>query len=162
MLDGGTHDPLQPLDEQHGQISEWASQMRASAAFAHGLLTPGRVERLARFYRSKVLNHFRYEERVLFPALLEICGSPTLEERFAAFISDHDELRLRIEILLGDLGCLTSPGADEALERSIVRRAQLTIDRLLEHAAAEDALLMPLMERHGAAVPAVIARQAEG
>ena len=123
MLDGGVHDPLRTLEEQHGQISEWAAQVHASAAFVAGQLSPGRAERLAEFYRGKVLNHFRYEERILFPALLEVCGSPTLERRFQAIIEEHDELRLRIEILLADLDGLASGAGDGALERSVVRRA---------------------------------------
>jgi hemerythrin-like domain-containing protein len=148
MLDGGTQDPLRPLEEQHGQITEWAAQVRASAAFVPGQLSPERVARLARFYRDKVLPHFRYEERHLFPALLRICGTPSLTQRLLAITQEHDELRLRIEILLGDLDSLATPGRSEALERATVRRAQLTIDRLLEHAAAEDALVLPLLVRH--------------
>jgi len=156
MLDGAPRDPLQSIEEQHGQISEWAAQVRASAAFVPGQLGLERVVRLSRFYRSMVLPHFRYEERYLFPALLVVCGSESLGERLAAITAEHDELRLRIEILLSDLDSLASPDRTEALERATIRRAQLTIDRLMEHAAAEDALLLPLLERHGAGVRAVL------
>jgi hemerythrin-like domain-containing protein len=156
MLGGATPDLMLPLEEQHGQITEWAAQVRASVAFAPGQLGPERVARLIRFYRDKVLPHFRYEERQLFPALIEICGSPSLEQRLLAIAEEHDELRLRIEILLGDLDSLATPDRGEGLERAAARRAQLTIDRLLEHAAAEDALVIPLLIRHGAALREVM------
>lgn len=161
MLDGGPQDPLRPLEEQHGQITEWATQVRAAAAFVPGELTPERVERLSRFYRIKVLPHFRYEERHLFPALLRICGTPSLTQRLLAIAEEHDELRLRIEILLGDLDSLVSSERSEGLEQATVRRAQLTIDRLMEHAAAEDALVLPLLVRHRAALREVLGEASE-
>jgi hemerythrin-like domain-containing protein len=152
MLDGGHRDPLWSIDEQHGQMAEWAAQVRAAAAFVPGQLDLERVARLRRFYQGTVLGHFRFEERVLFPALRSELDDPALAEELAAFAREHEELRLRLAILLDDLETLAQPGRSFALEAEVVRRAQLTIERLKEHAAAEDVLLAPLLERHGAAV----------
>jgi hemerythrin-like domain-containing protein len=158
MLDGALSDPLNPLDEQHGWISEQAVQMAAAEDLRQGQLGPERVMQLIRFYRGMVLPHFDYEERFLFPALLRVCGTPRLAEQLAQLVDEHDELRLRIEILVSDLESLEAGGRDEALERDIVLRAGIGVDRLVQHAALEDAIMMPLLRRHGAKVRAVLSR----
>jgi hemerythrin-like domain-containing protein len=147
-----TEDTLQHLfrhhDQQHRQISEWASLVRVATLLQPGALARPRVARLRHFYRDTMLAHFAFEERTLFPALLAVCGTAYLEHRLRSFVEEHDELRLRIEVLLADLDSLGGPVEAREAEDAVVRRGRLTIDRLLEHAAEEDELLLPLLERH--------------
>jgi hemerythrin-like domain-containing protein len=158
MLDGALADPLHPLDDQHGWISEQAVQLSAAEDLRQGLLSPERVDQLVRFYKGMVLPHFEYEERFLFPALLKVCGTPRLAEQLAQLVDEHDELRLRIDILVADLESLEDRPGDPDFERDVVRRARIGVDSLVKHAASEDDITLPLLRRHGAKVRAVLTR----
>jgi len=151
-------DPLQAIDEEHGLIAEWAALARAAAGLEPGALDPDRLAWLRGFYGNGVLGHFAYEERHLFPAMLEVCGTPLLAGRIRGLLQEHEELRLRLEILLDDLSSLTGSPGEGGEEREVLGRARLTIASLEAHARAEDTLLGPLLAAHGPHVRAALDR----
>jgi hemerythrin-like domain-containing protein len=126
-----------------------------------GELDAARLAWLRGYYGRGVLAHFEYEERHLFPALLEVCETPLLCERLRELAREHGVLRQLLSRLLDELEALTEPGCGRAAEEAVVEGAQRTVERLLAHAAAEDALIQPLLERHGGIIRPVMAMRTE-
>ncbi len=162
MADDKFSDPLGVLDAQHGQINEWLEQMRAAVTFLYGETRHVDVEGLIAYYRGQVVPHFRYEERVLFPAILDVCGTPELERELDAFVAEHRELLPRLRTLVELLSELATGELEEWDADRAVRQARLLIDTLLVHAAREDDLLQPLIERHHSALQLALERSGGG
>jgi len=140
--------PQPRLADEHDQIAEWITHMRAASDFLYGEAGPSRIRRLAAFYERKVRPHFRYEEEQLFPALRRIDPDPELHDRLANFEREHDRLLEDLDQLISSLRAIAegSMGGPELVRTS--RQSRLTIDLLLLHAAQEDDVLLPLLERY--------------
>ncbi len=134
--------------DQHSQVVEWIAQMRTASQFLYGEANRARILELADYYRRQIRPHFTYEEQILFPRVRELEPDPELHARLAEFEREHEELLLRLDILIEDLIAVAQDelnGPDHVLT---TRRARLGIDLLLLHAAHEDEVLMPLFEKH--------------
>lgn len=141
-------DPVERILLEHAQVTEWLEQMRAAAGFLyHGEQAHG-VERLRIFYRNNVRKHFDYEEQQLFPALRAACPSPELNEALDEYLDEHSRLLPRLDELLLLLDRPSTASPREPAYRETLRRARLVIDHLMVHAANEDDVLLPLLERH--------------
>ncbi len=138
--------------EHHDQVREWITQMRMASDFLYGESDTEKLMELADFYRREVRPHFAYEERKLFPAIRELEPDPGLHARLAAFEREHVELLANLDTLIENLETIADgllPGPQVAMSS---QRARLAIDLLLMHAAEEDDLLLPLIERHRGAL----------
>jgi hemerythrin-like domain-containing protein len=141
--------------EHHDQVREWITQMRIASDFLYGDADAAQVRALAGFYRREVRPHFAYEERKLFPALRELEPDPELHARLDAFEREHLELLAGLDALVENLEAIASGALPGPRLDASSRRARLAIDLLLLHAAEEDDLLLPLIERHRGALAGI-------
>ncbi len=129
-------------------MREWITQMRVAADFLYGEAQPKQLRELADFYRREVRPHFAYEERKLFPALRELEPDPELHARLAVFEREHTALLASLDPLIDNIEAVAGGALPGPQIADSGRRARLVIDLLLLHAAEEDDLLLPLLERH--------------
>ncbi len=141
--------PQQPrLADEHDQIAEWITHMRAASDFLYGDAGPARLRRLAAFYERNVRPHFRYEEEQLFPALRRIDRDPDLHDQLASFEREHAQLLDNLDQLIANLRAIAEGAMGGPEMARTTRQSRLAIDLLLLHAAQEDDVLLPLLERY--------------
>jgi iron-sulfur cluster repair protein YtfE (RIC family) len=135
-------------NHQHEALGDWLKQMQAAADFLQGDEHSVVLEQLMDHYESHVRPHFRFEEQRLFPALRRVVGNTAVDSKLRALEAEHMQLETRLDTMLDDLYAM-STGELDAYERDqAARRIRLVIDRMLLHAAQEDDILGPLLERH--------------
>jgi iron-sulfur cluster repair protein YtfE (RIC family) len=124
-------------------LDEWAGVLAAEAARGGQVRRAGNL--LRAFLADEVLPHTRAEERALYPAGKR---DPRTGLLVQALVSEHRALASRAE----RLATQTEPVAVAAAAEAI--RALFA-----SHAAKENDLLLPALERSGADLAALLARE---
>lgn len=146
-----THDPLVTLVQDHKLVSEWMTTMWNAIGLLEGVEASDLI-RLQEFLREHVMDHFELEERVIFPALLELDTNPAVAQLITALREDHVDILSKTSRLFGSLSwAMTNDDSEESL-RALMGRARKLIEDLLAHAAREDAHLLPLVQDHRQAI----------
>jgi iron-sulfur cluster repair protein YtfE (RIC family) len=132
---------------------------------AMGLLEgvgPLELERLQSFLNDHVMDHFLFEEAVVFPALLARDPGAATQTLIAKLHRDHvDILGATSRLMSGLAWCVASKDTEEHV-RAWRGQARALIDAILVHAAHEDAHLLPLVHEHRAAIAARMPTAATG
>ena len=142
-----TTDPMRTLVEEHQLVSEWLSTMWNAMGLLDGE-GPEDLIRLQAFLRANVREHFEFEERHVFPALLSPDVAPTARVLVNELRREHVEI-------LGDCSRLFSGlswamASDDSVDaiRALKKLTREIIDKILAHAAREDRHLLPLVQEH--------------
>jgi iron-sulfur cluster repair protein YtfE (RIC family) len=128
---------IESFREQHATLLEHVEHLRALAAQLPDQGVEERaagVERVLGFLRGSLIPHAEAEERVLYPAVAELLGSP---EATATMITDHRAVVTRIEEL-----AQTSPDAPDRLQELLYGLYAL----LVVHFRKEEEDDLPLLE----------------
>lgn len=148
-------DPLQELIEGHERVSEWLD-IKKNASGLLEVEVPADLIQLQVFFRRHVLDHFAYEDRQVFPALLAVDPSPGTHALVAELREEHKQILAACGRLFTDLAwCLTTEDVPAAI-RARQPQAQELLDTVLAHAGREDARLLPLVETHRQQLAAII------
>ncbi|MGH3149395.1 MAG: hemerythrin domain-containing protein [Streptosporangiaceae bacterium] len=135
------------LVARHAELREvlgrWAGVLAAAAA-SGGPVRPAR-NLLRAFLADEVLPHARAEERTLYRAAGR---DPAASLLVQALIGEHRDLAARA----GRLGEPASPAA-------VAAQAAAISALFASHVAKEDSLLLPAIERSGADLAALLARE---
>ncbi|HUY52081.1 MAG TPA: hemerythrin domain-containing protein [Streptosporangiaceae bacterium] len=124
-------------------LDEWASVLAAEAA-GSGQVRPAR-NLLCAFLADEVLPHARAEERTLYPARKR---DPRTGLPVQALVSEHRALASRAERMATQTEPVAASAAAEAISALFA-----------SHAAKENDLLLPALERSGADLAALLARE---
>jgi len=116
----------------------------AATAASSGPVRPAR-NLLRAFLADEVLPHARAEERTLYRAARRDPGASLLVQ---ALISEHRDLASRAATL-----------GEPAQPAAIAAQAAAISALFASHAAKEDSLLLPALERSGAGLAALLARE---
>ena len=135
------------LMARHAELQEvldhWAGVL-ATAADRGGPVRPVR-NLLRAFLADEVLPHARAEERTLYPAARR---DPDTSLLVQTLISEHRDLAS----MAARLGELAQPAA-------LAAQAETISTLFASHVAKENALLLPALERSGADLAALLARE---
>ncbi len=129
--------------ELEAVLDHWAGVLAAAA----GSSVPVRPVRnlLCAFLTDEVLPHTRAEERTLYPAARLV-----------------PEVSLLVEALIREHGVLASMAgslSESAQPAAIAAQAAVISALFASHSAKADELLLPALERSGADLPALLARE---
>ena len=129
---------IESFREEHAALLEHIGHLRSLAAQLPDQDVDERaagVERALGFLRGSLIPHARAEERVLYPAIAGLLGSP---EATATMVSDHRAIVARIEEL-----ARTQPEALDRLQELLYGLHAL----LVVHFRKEEEDYLPLLER---------------
>jgi hypothetical protein len=138
---------VEALMARHAELREvldhWTGVLAAAAA-SGGPVRPAR-NLLRAFLADEVLPHARAEERTLYRAARRDPGISLLVQ---ALISEHRDLAARAATL------------DEPAQPAAIAAQAAAVSALFaSHVAKEDSLLLPALERSGADLAALLARE---
>ena len=144
----------EPFRKEHAHLLEHVEQLRELAATLPGASPTERTDGIAEavgFLRDRLIPHADAEERILYPAVAEILGSPAAT---ATMISDHRAIVERIDALESAAGDDVIPlqellyGLHALLVVHFRKEEDDYLPLLEERPDAEVAAVLSRMERH--------------
>lgn len=143
-----TRDPLQKMLDQHIHVSEWLHMLKEAGECLDLASETIDFPKLQTFFKVNVMEHMKFEEQRIFPALEAI--DPSTAPLVASLLREHLPILADAGRMFGQLARHAAGITEEdAQTRLLVKQV---VDRLLAHAAREDAELLPLVSRHRDAI----------
>ena len=139
-----------------GLTGSLSQQVQALALSSPAGDSPAECRKTLDELRASLLLHFRVEEEGLYPDVQRIAaeGAPRVDILTAFFGEESDDdlkahalLRARLEEIGGMLSRAQAAGMSDELVGRLANAANLAHDLLSRHAAKEDTLIFPLVER---------------
>jgi iron-sulfur cluster repair protein YtfE (RIC family) len=138
-------DPLKRLINDHEHVSEFLDYMGEIKGLLQNQITRDQVEPVRKFLDQNVVEHFTFEEDVIFPAILSGGATTETGELIAELQGEHEVILKDVEefrnlvskdsfLLEGDL----SPRMNALIQN--------IFDGLLSHSSLEDEKLLPIVK----------------
>ena len=104
------------------------------------------IPRLYRFADEYVVQHFKFEEQELFPAILRKGSS---EERYfiGELLEDHKHILTSLERFKESIS-VYEPQPNKEQVREIIKASETVISEIIAHARKEDKLLFPALKKY--------------
>ncbi len=133
-------DPLEQLIRQHRNISEYVIDFEKVSDFIHDPKSWSGPE-FDEFLKKYFYDHFMFEEKKIFPALVKKVGGAGLKETVQELYKEHEDMlakvsKIRNAVKKGDV------------DREIFMLVKEVFNQLLEHAGKEDDELIPLIQKN--------------
>ena len=148
-------DQAEELLTAHQHSSEHAIELRKLLALKLHADPLERAAAMAAEYTDRISLHFAYEEEHVFPALLAVCMTKDVQALVDELLAEH----VLIARLWGPFALGDAPEDPAQFAQDV----ETAIQVLLDHAAKEDARLIPLLQEHDSAIRLWLRqREAEG
>ena len=139
-------DKLTKEAQQHGEIFESMTFFKKSLeAFTNGE-APDYIKKLQKFIDEYIVAHFEFEEKELFPTILE-SGVPKEKHLIRELQIEHVQALDKVDQFkdfISSYGC--QPERDQVKE--IMDQSRGIIEMILMHARKEDIELSPLLKKY--------------
>ena len=140
-------DPLERLIKDHRDVSEYLENFKEILGFLHEEKAWSELRPIRDFFERNVINHFKFEEEVLFPAILSKCATLESIKLILELQREHGAILKELEEFQKIISESAIPLDKEITERvNIVGRR--IIDSILPHALKEDDRLLPIIEKN--------------
>ena len=139
-------DPLKKLINDHGNASEYLENFKM-VDFLRREEPLNQIKVIREFFEVGVTAHFKFEEDVVFPAILSKCATTEstkliweLQKEHLAILKDAEEFQKLTSERAMPLDKEKAEGAN-----ALVRKM---INSVLEHSSKEDEKLLPIMKKN--------------
>lgn len=140
-------DPLKRLIEDHEHVSEFLDTMDEIKSLLLDRDNRERFEPIIAFLDRNVVEHFAFEEDVIFPGLLSGEAAPETRELIEELRGEHAEILNDAE-KLRNLFSKELPPAQRDLTAGLKELTTSLFDRLLNHSSLEDERLLPVVREN--------------
>jgi len=69
-------DPLKKFIRDHEDVSEFLEHLGKMLSFQHVEEAWRQIKPIEDFFRQNIIAHFKFEEQIVFPAILSKCATP--------------------------------------------------------------------------------------
>lgn len=139
-------DPLKKLINDHGNASEYLENFKM-VDFLRREEPLNQIKVIREFFEVGVTAHFKFEEEVVFPAILTKCATTEstkliweLQKEHVAILKDAEEFQ---RLTSGSAIPLDKEKSEVA--NALVRKM---INSVLQHSSKEDEKLLPIMKKN--------------
>jgi iron-sulfur cluster repair protein YtfE (RIC family) len=140
-------DPLKRLIKDHRDVSEYLGNLREILGFLDEEKAWSELTPIKNFFERNVVTHFKFEEEVVFPAILSKCATSESIKLILELQREHGSILKDLEEFQKIIPESAIPLDKEMCEKvSIVGRG--IIDSILPHASKEDDRLLPIIEKN--------------
>ena len=140
-------DPLKRLIDGHKDISEYVEDFGEILTFLHDEKAKNRLESVITFMNENLREHFRFEEEVVFSAILLHAATPESVKLILELQKEHGAMLETMDEFLPTVFGLDSP-ADKAMHDRMEVAIRKIVGRKLAHASKEDDKLLPIIEQN--------------
>ncbi len=139
-------DPIARFMQEHDvtlmHLSALNRATRALAEQGYSEEAMARVRSAVHFLAAEVGEHNSHEEEALFPVLDRYVEGPTRMMR-----AEHKELKRELRKLQTAVRSVRSPRVSAATLRAVRERAQIVLQRFVNHIHKENNILFPLVQK---------------
>lgn len=140
-------EPLERLIKDHRDVSEYLENLREILGFLNEKKRWSELTPIKTFFERNVVTHFKFEEEVVFPAILSKCATSESIKLILELQREHGAILKELEEFQKIISESAIPFDKEMCERvNIVGRR--IIDSILPHASKEDDRLLPIMKKN--------------
>jgi hemerythrin-like domain-containing protein len=140
-------DPLLRVIKDHEKVSEFLEDMREVMSFLHDEEAWSKVKPIEDFFQKYVIDHFEFEEKIVFPAILLKAATPESIKLILELQREHGIMLAKLEEFQRIASkSVIPPDKKTGAELNFVARK--IIDILLMHASKEDDNILPVLEKN--------------
>jgi iron-sulfur cluster repair protein YtfE (RIC family) len=140
-------DPLIRLIKDHEKVSEFLEDMREVMTFLHDKEAWRKLKPIEDFFQRNIVSHFKFEEKIVFPAILSKAATPEAIKLILELQKEHGMILTKLEEFQSIVSKSVIP-FDEKTEAELNLVARKIIDILLMHASKEDDNMLPILEKN--------------
>ena len=140
-------DPLKRLINDHENISEYVENLGEMLLLRYEQEDWNKIRRTEKFFKRNVVEHFGFEEKIVFPAILSRIGTAESRKLIAGLQKEHKLISKELEEFRNIISASTIPLEKETSVRLNVV-AKRIMDSLLRHASKEDVELLPIVRKN--------------
>ncbi len=140
-------DPLRRLIEDHEDVSEYLEDLEGILSFLHEEKAWSKIKPIEDFFKQNIIEHFEFEENIVFPAVLSRCATPESIKLILKLQKEHGSILKELEEFRKIISENVVPFDNQTNAKlNIVGRE--IIDSLLAHASKEDSELLPILQKN--------------
>ena len=141
-------DPLKRLIRDHKETLEFVEYLEQVMRILQEKDSWEKLKSIEIFFNRHILEHFAFEETVIFPAVLSGIASPESRELIPELQSEHQSILKELEAVQ-TLASGSSPlSPDSDMDKGLYAVVRQIMDSLLRHASKEDDRLLPIIEKN--------------
>jgi hemerythrin-like domain-containing protein len=140
-------DPLMRVIKDHEKVSEFLEDMRQVMNFLHDKEAWSKVKPIEDFFQQNIIDHFEFEEKKVFPAILSKVATPESIRLILELQREHGIILAKLEEFQRIVSNSVIP-LDEEKSAELNLVARKIIDILLIHASKEDDNILPVLEKN--------------
>ena len=138
-------DPLRRLIKYHEEVSEYLENLREASDFLPEKESWSKIESMKAFFQRNVIDHFKFEEEVIFPPLLLGFATQETIKLILELQREHGNILNELE----EFQKITSKmSLDSEASEELQAVSKKIIANLLAHAKKEDKELLPILKEH--------------
>ena len=138
-------DPLLRLIKYHEDISEFLENLEEILDFLHEEEFWSKIKQIENFFKRNVIDHFKFEEKMVFPAVLSRAATPDSIKLILELQREHGLMLKELEGFQKIISEIQFDKERHARLNIVVRKI---IDNLLAHASKEDNELLPILQKN--------------
>ena len=139
-------DKLTREAHEHGKILESISFFEKFLKVVTRDDAENYIPRLYRFADEYVVQHFKFEEQELFPAILQK-GSAEERHFIGELLEDHKHILTSLKKFKESIS-VYEPQPDKEQVKEIIKSSETVINEILAHARKEDKRLFPALKKY--------------
>ncbi len=149
---GRARDPLREVANEHEEMARWMSYLDDALDDLARLEGWTRVRIVELFLSQSLSRHFGFEERAVFPALLDLEPSDELRAVVDELVVEHELLAAEVRTFTSLTRRYDLPPPPH-LRAAIESQGRALGAALLEHAAKEQRVVAPVLKRRRVDLP---------
>ena len=143
---------FQQAVEDHRFLSEYVANVQQSTALFGEAEPRTRIASMRAFLAEHVVGHFAFEEKHVFPNLLEAESIPATRQTVTELIDEHRVMLVSVRKLRRSIRNVQVSGSARSLER-LEQSFREFLHTLQTHAVKEDNILLTVKQSRRRAVP---------
>jgi hemerythrin-like domain-containing protein len=142
---------FQQAVEDHRFLSEYLANVQRSATLFNEPEAHERLSAMRAFLAEHVIGHFGFEERRVFPHLLESARDPAIRQAVLELVDEHRAMRTGVRKLRREMRHAQVSGDARSLAR-LEESFREFLDVLQAHAVKEDNILLAFKQSRRQAI----------
>jgi len=139
-------DPLRRIIKDHEDVSEYLERLEEILGLLQEQEAWNRVKPIEDFFQRNLIDHFEFEERMVFPVLLSAHATPETIKLILELQKEHGIILKELEEFRRIVSENVSPLDKETnVRQNLVGRE--IMESLLAHASKEDDELLPILKK---------------
>ncbi len=139
-------DPLKRVISDRTHVLEYVEHLEQVLSLLDGGVVWDRTEQVEQFLARSVVEHFAFEETVVFPALLSGANASGCKELILELVAEHATILKGLDQFRKIMAENPIQPLDQETSRRVYTIVRKIIDDLLRHASKEDDRLLPIIE----------------